>query len=118
MIKKTIQRPVKRRTPRPATLTASAFNRLSDDDKAKVYADCETITPATPSKPLAPRQRATWAKAKRKLGRPVIGRGHKVISTSIEAGLLKRADSFAKRRGVTRAALIADALNTIMQRAG
>jgi hypothetical protein len=95
-----------------------AFDELSDAGKLKLYADADAITPLTPGKPMTRYQRATWVKAKRKMGRPVVGRGHKVISTSIEAGLLKRVDAFAKRQGLTRAALIAEGLQTMLQRAG
>lgn len=43
----------------------------------------------------------------KKRGRPVQGDGVKVISLSMEKSLLKREDDFVKRKGMSRAALIA-----------
>lgn len=58
-------------------------------------------------KPLSRSARARWLKAKRKRGRPREGKGARVISVSVEKGLLARADKLAKKMGVSRARLIA-----------
>jgi len=52
--------------------------------------------------------------AKHKRGRPRIGRGVRVISVSVERGLLARADAFARRLNISRAALIARALRVML----
>jgi hypothetical protein len=95
-------------------LTVSSFVALSDGEKEAVYQECEAIDPTTPGKPLSPAQRNLWNRIKRKHGRPRNGQGHKVISVSLEKGLLKRADSFVKKTGTTRAALIARGLESIL----
>jgi hypothetical protein len=64
--------------------------------------------------PMNTRQRRKWEKAKRGPGRPKVGKGSKIISVSIEQGLLKSADSFAKAKGITRAKLIAIGLHQIL----
>ena len=64
-------------------------------------------------KPL-PTARATWRRARRKPGRPAIGQGVKVISVSLEKGLLKEADHLAKSEGVSRAKLIARGLRAVL----
>ena len=51
---------------------------------------------------------------KRKRGRPRVGRGVRVISVSIEIGLLARADALARRLHISRAALIARGLRTVL----
>ena len=48
------------------------------------------------------------------MGRPIVGRGSKVISLSVERGLLDRADALAKRKRVTRAALVAAGLRAVL----
>ncbi len=66
------------------------------------------------SRPLTKEDRAQWNKAKRKRGRPKIGKGVTVISVSLEKGLLAKADKVAKRRGISRAKLISHGLETVL----
>ncbi len=61
-----------------------------------------------------PDQKARHARAKRKRGRPRIGKGTKVISVSVEKGLLARADRLAKRLRVKRAELVARGLQAVV----
>ena len=67
-----------------------------------------------PPGPVEPEQ---WRRAKRKRGRPRRGRGVKVISVSLEQGLLSRCDALAKRLGVSRAALISRGLHKMLSAA-
>lgn len=63
---------------------------------------------------LSPEDMAQWERARRKRGRPVRGRGAQTIAVSLERGLLARSDRLAKRLGVTRSALIAQGLETVL----
>src|SRR5687768_5284704 len=68
-------------------------------------------------KPLTKAQRQLHRKARdlaKKIGRPKVGEGVKVISLSVEQGLLRQADALAKRRKVSRAELVADALRIVL----
>ena len=62
----------------------------------------------------AARVKERWARARRKVGRPRLGRGAQVISVSVERALLERSDALAKRMGVTRAGLIARGLKAVL----
>jgi hypothetical protein len=73
---------------------------------------------ADESKPLTPEMVAAWQRAMRKLGRPRVGAGVKVVAVSIEKSLLRRTDAMAKKQKISRAALIARALETILGKAG
>lgn len=66
------------------------------------------------SRPLNARERRLWEKARRKPGRPKRGAGVKVISVSVERGLLGRSDQLAKALGISRAALIERGLETVL----
>ncbi len=66
------------------------------------------------SRPLTKEDRTQWNKAKRKRGRPKIGKGVTVISVSVEKGLLAKADRLAKRQGISRAKLITYGLETVL----
>lgn len=93
------------------------FLALSDAEKDAEVAefDNEEID-MSKWRPLTPAERKRWQRIKRKLnrGRPVVGRGAKVVAVSIERGLLQRADRFAKKRGMKRAELIAQGLELAM----
>jgi len=62
--------------------------------------------------------KARWNKARRKPGRPPVGRGAQVISVSVERTLLERSDALARRIGVSRAGLIARGLRAVLAVAG
>lgn len=51
-------------------------------------------------------------------GRPMVGKGAKIVPVSIERGLLKEADSFAKAHNLKRSQMVAQGLRLVMQRAG
>jgi len=64
--------------------------------------------------PMPPDAEARWDQAKRKPGRPKVGQGTRVISVSLEKGLLARCDALAERLGIARSALIADGLRSML----
>lgn len=45
-----------------------------------------------------------------------MGQGAKVVPVSIERGLLKQANSFAKRHKLKRSQMVAEGLRLVMQR--
>jgi hypothetical protein len=63
-----------------------------------------------PGRAMTRTERARWNKVHKKMGRPTIGKGSKRVMISMEKGLLKTADDFAKERGLTRAGLIAQSI--------
>jgi hypothetical protein len=94
-------------------LTSAKIAVMTDAQRAKIIADIEAETleeRLARSKPLGARQRATWRRIKKKMGRPKIGKGCKPIAVSLEIGLLKRADAYAKQHGLKRAQLISEGL--------
>ena len=68
--------------------------------------------------PMTAAARARWARAKRKPGRPRRGKGAKVISVSVERGLLTRSDALAKDLGLSRAGLIERGLKAVLSAEG
>jgi len=62
-----------------------------------------------------PAQHKQLARAKRKRGRPRLGAGVRVISVSIEKGLLRKIDSLARRKKAKRAELISQGLRAILE---
>jgi hypothetical protein len=88
-------------------------------------ATAEYDTPCTgrglPGKALTAAQRARHrrAGARAKAGRPKIGGGAQIVPVSIERGLLRQADAFAKRHDLKRSQMVAEGLRLVMQqRAG
>jgi len=81
-------------------------------------ADLDQEFVADTFKPPSPTAKAKWQRAKRKPGRPKQGKGAKVISVSVEQGLLERSDRLAKKKGITRARLISRALRAVLAAEG
>jgi len=103
---------------RKKALDGRMFDTLSDAEKQRIYDEIDRMTPEemeARSRPLNRGQRAKWERAtKKKMGRPKIGAGCVAISLTLEKGLLKRADAYAKSHGLKRAQLIAQALKKTM----
>jgi hypothetical protein len=97
------------------------FLALSDAQKAAEVApfEREDLGPGLPGRPLNAAERKQWARIKRKLrrGRPTLGKGAKIVPVSIERGLLKEADAFARTHRLKRSQMVAEGLRLVMQRA-
>jgi hypothetical protein len=95
----------------------SRFMSLSDAEKDAEVEKYDHGVDLRDTKPLTPAQRKLWNKAKRKRGRPRVGKGVEVISLSVEKGLLREADQLAESKGISRAALFAKGLQAVLRRA-
>lgn len=100
------------------------FMALSDAQKDAEVAIYEQYPQGFPSKPLRESDKALHrvARAKgrsvaRAPGRPMVGKGAKIVPVSIERGLLKEADSFARRHKLKRSQMVAQGLRLVMQKA-
>jgi hypothetical protein len=70
------------------------------------------------ARPLSAEERAWWNRVRRAPGRPRRGRGAKVVSVSLEQGLLARSDALARQLGISRALLIERGLKAVLAAAG
>ena len=68
-----------------------------------------------PGKPLTAADRARHRRAGLG-GRPRIGQGAKIVPVSIERGLLKEVDDFARRHKLKRSQMVVEGLRLVMQR--
>ncbi len=96
----------RRGKPHTAMTTAELRGATAEFDREFV---AETF--GTPT----PQQRAQLCRARRKRGRPRVGRGAKTISVTIEMGLLAKADRLARRLRTSRANLIARGLRSMLE---
>jgi hypothetical protein len=95
------------------------FMALPDEEKAAELAPFEGgEIPLSESRPLNAGERKMWNRIQRRLqrGRPMVGDGAKVMSVSIERGLLRQADAFAKRHNLKRSQMVAEGLRLLMRR--
>jgi len=67
-------------------------------------------------KPMPARKRAAHLKSLRR-GRPKTGAGFRRVMISLEQGLLKRADGYAKQHGLNRSQMIAKGLRDLISSA-
>jgi len=97
--------------------TVAAFEALTDAEKERVWQEIDGLTTEQiekRSKPLNAQERKLWQRFKRKVGRPRMGKGLKVVSVGLEKELLQKADALAKRRGVNRSTLVSEALRALI----
>src|SRR5271156_1904259 len=81
------------------------FAALSPEEKEKVFRSLNDPDLMDKARPLSPAMKAAWARAKRKGGRPQVGRGATRVLISVERGLLEDADAYARQRRLTRSEL-------------
>ena len=102
-----------------STSPIERFMALSKAEKAAELAPFERgEVPRSQLRPLTPAERRRWDRIQKGLqrGRPTIGAGAKILSVSIEQGLLEKADAFAKRHKLKRSQMVAQGLRLVMQR--
>jgi hypothetical protein len=92
------------------------YDQMNTDELGEATREFDRPMPGLPGKPLTAAQKAIHRRAK-KMGRPKVGQGVKVISLSVELGLLNRTDALAKRRQMSRAQLVSRALEAELSRA-
>jgi len=90
------------------------FLALSDAEKDAAVAQYEREIPLAETRPLNAAERRLWRKVKARLARERRADKAKVVAVSIERGLLRRADSYAKRHAMKRADLVARGLELAM----
>jgi hypothetical protein len=93
---------------------AQTFQAMTVDELAEATADYSVEMAIDRFGPLTPAARRRWERAERKPGRPRRGKGVKVISVSVEQGLLRRSDKLAKDLGISRARLIEKGLGLLL----
>ena len=91
--------------------------QTNENDFAALERLARSITPQK-LRPLTPAQQGRWEAAKR--GRPKKPPGTKAVPTliTVDPQLLRRADAYAKKAGLSRSQLFSDALRQRMSPAG
>jgi hypothetical protein len=90
------------------------YSRMTTKELAAATAEFDSDFDESQFKSLDEEGKTLWAKARRKRGRPIVGKGVKVVSISLEKGLLAKADKLARRLGISRARLVARGLETLI----
>jgi len=105
-----------RKVRRPAPLPrGKAESELGAEDLAELTREFDDEFIADSFTEPTAQQKAQLQRAKRKRGRPRTGKGVKVISLSLERGLLAEADRMAKRLGVPRSELLSRGLRLVLR---
>lgn len=96
-------------------MSKKAFSEMTAEELAAATREYDGDFDEREFKALGPAQRARWERAKRKRGRPTVGKGAKVISVSVEKTLLAQTDRLARRLKVSRASLISAGLRSVLK---
>jgi hypothetical protein len=99
----------------PAGRNAGEYQQMTPPQLEAATAPFDAEMVVDESRPLTPAERKVWQAARRKPGRPKKGAGVKVISVSVERGLLARSDALASRLGISRAALVEQGLRAVLE---
>ncbi len=94
------------------------YTRMRAEELAAVTAEFEKEMEIAKSRPLTALERAWWNRVRRAPGRPLRGRGAKVVSVTVERELLAKSDALAKRLGISRALLIERGLKAVLAAEG
>jgi hypothetical protein len=92
------------------------YDRMTTEELREATREFDREQVEAPGTPLTKAQREQHRRAK-KMGRPKKGAGAAVVGISIEKGLLKKADSLAKRRRMGRSQFFVDAIREAVERA-
>jgi hypothetical protein len=98
-------------------MTGEDFEALPDREKERIWQEIDSQSTEEllrQSRPLNARERQEWRAFKKKLGRPRVGKGTTNVSVSMEKGLLKKADRFAKAHGMSRSELVANGVKAVI----
>ena len=98
-------------------LTGKDFDALPAAEKERIFQELESATTEqllADSRPLNKKERAEWKRIKAKMGRPRIGKGTTNVSVSLEKNLLKAADRFARKHGMSRSELVARGVKAVI----
>lgn len=93
------------------------FMAMSDAQRDAEVEQFDKEMLGLPGKSLTARDRQLHRKAGLKLGRPRKGEGAKRVLITVERGLLRKADFYAKTKGLSRSELIAKALKSVLSSA-
>jgi hypothetical protein len=88
--------------------------RMTQTELADATREFDQEFIADKARPMSVRERAQDRRARRQ-GRPRIGKGSQKIHMTLERGLVKQADKFARQKGMPRSELIARALAAILR---
>ena len=91
------------------------YQQMTARELAKSTAEFDQDMVVDRSRELTPAEQSRWERARRKPGRPKVGKGAQVISVSLEKGLLSRADRLARKLQLPRTQLIAMGLEALLE---
>src|SRR5712691_2762676 len=84
------------------------YDRMNADELAKATLEFDRESVEVPGRPATAAERRKFNTIRRKMGRPRVGLGSKLVPVTIERGLLKEADQFAKRHKLKRSQMVAE----------
>src|SRR4051794_689959 len=91
------------------------WTRMTASELAKATKQFDQEIDLDHTRPLSPRNRKWWNRAKR-AGRPKVGRGARPVLITVEQELLAQADAYAKKHGINRSQLVALGIQTLIQK--
>ena len=101
-----------------ATSKRKPYWKMNTHELAEATREFDREFVADTFEPLTAADRELHRRAKKRGGRPKVGKGARRVLVTIEGGLLEETDAFAKANGFSRAQLIAQGLRAVMGKRG
>src|SRR5947209_19980137 len=91
--------PVKSKTrPVPDFANGEEFDALSDEEKERVWQDCDRVIPESETRPMTPDERARWEQIQARLQ----ANAPDVVTLRLQKRLVERVDAYGAEHGLTR----------------
>lgn len=84
--------------PVPEFANGEEFNALSDEEKERVWQDCDREVPESETRPLMPDERARWERIQARLQ----ANAPDAVTLRLQKRLIERVDAFGAENGLTR----------------
>ena len=97
--------------------TGRAIDAMTPAQRQKLIDMLDSETPeqrAAKSRPVTPADQARMDRFVKKMGRPRLGKGTRVVSVTVEIDQLARADAYARKMGLKRAELFTQCLKCVL----
>ncbi len=91
------------------------FMEMTDRQRDAEVANFDREFIGTPGKPLTPADRSQHRRARKKAGRPVVGKGAKRLMITMERELLSKADAYARKKKLSRSQLVARGVQVLLK---
>lgn len=92
----------------------NSFLQMNGSERDQVVKELDHEIDFEETRPLSPKGKALWKRARGSVGSPRAGRKTKAVVIAVDQSLLDRSDAYARQQGISRSELIAKGLQAVL----